>query len=299
MYSFDRLRMGAASVPKVVRVTVATTLITTFFSLLLHTLCVQVFRIPSPYTILSLSTSGIRKLFVWQFVSYLLIEPLSHEIDFTLLLYIFFKLYVLWTFGSSLVKLKNKYHFLALYFGGGMFVGLLFCLFQFAFSACTPLAGATPAIYILLISWTFLFPTANLMLFMIIPMRAHHLVFGTLGVTLFLDFCKGNFFGFLITAASLLFGYLYALLIWEIPGPFFRLRRWDNMVIRFKRKYLTLSRTYRSLREEKIYDFQTGQVIEKDARADFCSNKTPSIWIRLLHWCKKQRRAFHRTKTDK
>gem|GEM_PF-770721 len=300
MRSFEKLRMGASSAPKVIRVTVFATLIATFFSLLLHQLFIQFFRIPSLYQILSLSTWGIQKLFVWQFVSYLLIEPLPNGIHFALLLCIFFKFYLLWTFGSSLVQLKGKHHFLALYFGGGIFVGLLFYLFQCAVQSCFPLAGATPAIYILLISWTFLFPTANFMLFMMLPMRAHHLVFGMLGVTLFLDFCKGHFFGCLVTVSSLLFGYLYALLAWEIPGPFLRLRRIDNVLIQLKRKYLILPHRSHSVKKGKIYDFQTGRIVVEDkVFAKEYPNKKYCPWERILTWCKRWTpRLFPRSKTD-
>lgn len=276
MHQSQGFRMGPSLAPKVIKMTIALTLLLTFFSLLSNALFTQVFGIPSPQHLLSLSTWGIHKFFIWQFISYLFIQPVASGISFGLLLHIFFDLYLLWAIGSSIVQLKGKKHFLSLYFGGGLFVGIVCYLSQLIFNVSIPFAGATPAIYILLISWSFLFPTASLMLFMMIPMRAKWLVFGLIGVNLFLDFSNGNFFGFLITGSSLIFGYLYAVLVWETLGPFPRFHRFDQKLINLKRKYFSSSRSPNSkeMEEGKIYDFKTGRIIMQDEEfMDVCLEK--------------------------
>jgi len=287
MHQSQRFRMGPSFAPKVIKVTIALTLLLTFFSLMSNALFTQVFGIPSPQQLLSLSTWGIHKFFIWQFVSYLFIQPLSGGITFGLLLHIFFDLYLLWAIGSSIVQLKGKNHFMSLYFGGGIFVGLISYLCQLFFHVSVPFAGATPAIYILLISWSFLFPTASLMLFMMIPMRAKWLVFGLIGVNLFLDFSNGNFFGFLITGSSLVFGYLYAVLAWETLSPFPRLHRFDNKLISLKRKYFSFSRgsSEHAMEEGKIYDFKTGRIIMQDEEfMDVCLEKISRHGKGSLSW---------------
>ena len=287
MYQSPRFQMGPSFAPKVIKLTIAFTLILTFFSLLSNALFTQVFGIPSPYQLLSLSTWGIHKFFIWQFISYLFIQPLSSGITFGLLLHIFFDLYLLWAIGSSIVQLKGKKHFMTLYFGGGIFVGLMSYFCQLFLGISAPFAGATPAIYILLISWSFLFPTASLMLFMMIPMRAKWLVFGLIGVNLFLDFSNGNFFGFLITISSLIFGYLYAILVWEMLSPFPRLHNFDKKLIHLKRKYFKLSRgkSEHTMEEGKVYDFKTGRIILQDEEfIDLCLEKIARYGKKSLTW---------------
>lgn len=273
--------------PKVIKVTIVLTLLLTLFSLMSNALFTQVLGIPSPQHLLSLSTWGIHKFFLWQFVSYLFIQPVASGISFGLLLHIFFDLYLLWAIGSSIVQMKGKKHFLSLYFGGGIFIGLMAYLCQLILQMPLPFAGATPAIYILLISWSFLFPGASLMLFMMIPMRAKWLVFGLIAVNLFLDFSNGNFFGFFVTAGSLVFGYLYAVLVWEMLSPFPRLHVIDRNLIRFKRKYLGfLSKTSLDEMEEgKIYDFKTGRIILQDEEfMDQCLEKIARHGKQSLTW---------------
>jgi len=256
--------MGFSSAPKIVKTTILATLFLTFFSLMSNAFFTKVLGIPGPQQLLSLSLWGIHHFCLWQFVSYLFVQPVAAGISFGLLLQVFFDLYLLWVIGTSLLHLKGAKHFLWLYLGGGFFVGLVSYLCQLTLGISVPFAGATPAIYILLISWSFLFPTASLMLFMMIPMRAKYLVFGLIGVNLFLDFSNGNFFGFFITAASLLFGYLYAVLAWEMVSPFPRLHKLENKLIHLKRRLLAPFAKKPHEIAGKIYDFQTGEVIVQE-----------------------------------
>lgn len=287
MHQSQGFRMGPSFAPKVIKMTIALTLLFTFFSLLSNALFTQVFGIPSPGQLLSLSIWGIHKFFIWQFISYLFIQPVSSGITFGLLLKVFFDLYLLWAIGSSIVQLKGKKHFLSLYFGGGLFVGIICYLAQLIFGNSALFAGATPAIYILLISWSFLFPTASLMLFMMIPMRAKWLVFGLIGINLFLEFSNGKFFDFLISGSSLIFGYLYAVLAWETLSPFPRLHRFDQKLINLKRKYFGFSRvnTASEMEEGKIYDFKTGRIIMQDEEfMDACLEKISQHGKKSLSW---------------
>jgi membrane associated rhomboid family serine protease len=287
MQNTQGFRQRPSFVPKVIKTTLGLTLTLTFLSLISNALFTQVLGIPSLQQLLSLSLWGIHQWFFWQFLSYLFIQPLSTGINFGLLLHIFFDLYLLWMIGSAIVQLKGDKHFISLYFGGGIFVGLISYLCQLFFHVSLPFAGATPAIYILLISWNFLFPSASLMLFMMIPMRAKWVVFGLIGINLFLDFSNGNFFGFFITASSLVFGYLYAVLSWETVSPFPRLHRLDHFLIALKKKILSSfqKETSYQLERGKIYDFKTGQVIvQDDAFVDACLEKIAKYGKRSLSW---------------
>ena len=277
MYQSSNFKTGPSYVPKVIKITIGMTLILTFLSLFSHNLFVQVLHFPSLQQLLSLSLWGIHHFFIWQFISYLFVQPLTSGISFGLLLHIFFQLYLLWAIGSSIVAMKGRNHFLALYFGGGFFVGLISYLTQFLVGISIPFSGATASIYILLIGWCFLCPNASLMLFMMIPMRAKWLVFGFIGVNLFLDFSNGNFFGFICLLSSLIFGYLYPLLVWEHLSPFPRLHSFEKRLIYFKQRFnhsKYFRRNHSILEEGKIYDFKTGKALmNEDQFIDQCLEK--------------------------
>ena len=271
MNQYQSFRLGSSSIEKIVKWTILLTLLLSFFSLCSNGLFTKLFTIPGPQQILSLSVWGIHKGFIWQFFSYLFVQPILGEgISFSLLLHIFFDLYLLWSIGSAIVQMKGKKNFVGLYYGGGIFVGLIGYISLAIAGSSLPFAGATPAIYILLISWVFLFPEARIMLFLTIPMRAKWLVFGLIGVNLFLDFSNGNFFEFIITLSSLLYGYLYAVLVWETLSPFPRFHSIEQKLIYYKRKVIgqfqfdSLTATYAGSENAKVYDFKTGQAILDD-----------------------------------
>ena len=261
---------GARKAPKIVKWTMLATLILSFFTIVSHALFTQVLHLPSPQFLLSLSLWGVEKFFLWQFISYLFVQPLSAEgFSFPLILHIFFDLYLLWAIGSAIVEAKGKKHFVGLYFGGALFIGLIAALLLFLFHSPLPFSGATMSIYILMIGWVFLYPEAMIMVFMMIPMRAKWLVFGLIGVNLLLDFSNGAFLSFALTAGALTFGYLYAILCWDILSPFHRLHPIEKRLIYTKRTLLQSFRRKRSPSDSpKVYDIRTGKAIVQDGTID-------------------------------
>ncbi|MCB1106503.1 MAG: rhomboid family intramembrane serine protease [Chlamydiia bacterium] len=274
---FQTFRLGPNTTPKIVKWTIITTLALSFFSLVFNALFTQVLAIPSPQYLLSLTTWGIHKFFIWQFLSYLFIQPVDATgISMTLILHIFFDLYLLWAIGSSIVQARGEKQFIGLYFGGALFVGLAAYLSLFLFNSALPFAGATTSIYILLIGWAFLFPEANIMLFLMLPVRAKWLVFGLIGVNLFLDLSNGNFLSFFVTFAAMLYGYFYSILSWEILSPFYRLHEMEKKMIYFKRKMQSHFRKVVDIeiQPSKVYDFKTGKAIIQDNEfMDACLDK--------------------------
>jgi membrane associated rhomboid family serine protease len=277
MNNFQTFRLGPRATPKIVKWTIIATLVLSFFSLISNALFTQVFQLPSPQHLFSLTTWGVHKFFIWQFLSYLFIQPLSGGgISITLILHVFFDIYLLWAIGTALIQARGQKNFIGLYFGGALFVGVIAYLCLFLFGSPLPFAGATTSIYILLIGWAFLFPEANIMLFLLLPIRAKWLVFGLIGVNLFLDFSNGNFLSFFVTLAAMLYGYFYSVLVWEILGPFQRLHELEKKLIYLKRK--VKHRLIRSkgveVQSAKVYDFKTGEaIVQDDAFMDACLDK--------------------------
>ncbi len=277
MNQSQAFRFGPPATPKIVKWTILATLIVTFLSIISNALFTQVFHIPSPQYLLSLTTWGIHKFFIWQFISYLFIQPISAGgISMPLILHILFDIYLLWAIGSAIVQARGEKHFLGLYFGGALFVGLIAYASLFFFGSFLPFAGATTSIYILLIGWAFLFPEANIMLFLLIPVRAKWLVFGLIGINLFLDFSNGSFLSFFVTMGAMLYGYFYSVLVWESLSPFPRLHEVEKKMIYAKRKWAHRFRRTPDVEVQgsKVYDFKTGKAIIPDEEfIDACLEK--------------------------
>jgi len=269
MHRNINFRFGPTSTPVIIKWTIISTLIITLFSLVFHTLFTQILGFPSPQILFSLTTWGVHKFFLWQFISYLFVQSSAQGgVSFTLVLQILFDLYLLWSIGSTIVQERGIKHFIGLYFGGGLFVGIATYVFLFLTNSSALLAGMTPCIYMLLIGWVFLFPGTNLSLMLVFPLQAKWLIFGLIGVSLFLDFSNGNFCGFLTSSVSVIYAYLYGVLVWEMLGPFLRLHKVERRVIYFKRKVRN------SMRFSKVYDFKTGRVISWDGKfMDDCLEK--------------------------
>ncbi len=277
IYQSQAFRLGPTSTPKIVKWTIFATLIVSFFSLISNALFTQVFHIPSPQYLFSLTTWGVHKFFIWQFLSYLFLQPISSGgISMALILHVFFDIYLLWAIGSAIVQARGEKHFIGLYFGGALFVGVIAYLSLLFFGSPLPFAGATTSIYILLIGWAFLFPEAMIMLFLLIPVRAKWLVFGLIGVNLFLDFSNGNFLSFFVTGGAMLYGYLYSVLVWDSLSPFRRLHPLEKKLIYLKRKWFHRFQKVVDIEVQpsKVYDFKTGKaIIQDDDFMDACLDK--------------------------
>jgi hypothetical protein len=241
MYRRNSFKLAFVNTPSVVKYTVVSTLIISFFVLIFNALFIKFFKLPLPQYIFSLTTWGISKFFFWQFVSYLFVQPLHEtkivggDISISLIFHIFFDAYLVWMVGSAIVRSKGILHFVVLYFGGGLFIGIVAYILILCTGSYTIFAGATHCIYILLISLVFLFPDAKMSLFLFFPIRAKWLVFGLIWTTLFLNFANGGFFNFLIISSAMIYGYFYPIFVWEMLGPFSNLHIMEKKLIYFKR----------------------------------------------------------------
>lgn len=246
-----------------------------FFSLLFHSFFVHVLHITSPQNLLSLTTWGIHRGFLWQFFSYPFVQPLtSGTISLSIVLHMFFNVYLVWSVGSTIIHTRSVRHFMGLYFGGTLFLGILAYITLTLSHSPASLAGSNTMVYILLVAWTFLFPRANVVLFF--PIQAKWLVFGGMLINLFLYFSNGDFVPFIITTGSLLYGYFYAVLAWNILSPFPQLHRFERKIIFLKRKLTHRFHSFMDIEiyPSKMYDLKTGKAIIKDEKfVDACLEK--------------------------
>lgn len=179
--------------------------------------------IPSLQALLALSWTGIAHFYVWQLITYLFVAP--HPISLGHIVQIGLNMYLLWMFGSSFSR-----HFFVLYFGSGLFAALATLAPLYFFHTVT--AGATPAIYAILIAWSMLNPHSQLLLFFAIPFKAHWLIAGWIGLTFFLDISSHNWSNFVSLLASCAFSYLFTLIVWRQPSPFDFFHSFERKVFR-------------------------------------------------------------------
>lgn len=202
---------------------------------------------------LALSWTGIEHFFLWQLITHSLFEPGPASLGF--LFQIAFNMYILWMFGSNLIERSHTSRFLALYLGAALVSGLTALAFPHAI-----LAGTTNAVYAILVAWVMLNPNSQLLLFFALPFKAQWLIFALLGITLFLDVAASNWLGASTLASSILYAYLFTLIVWREQSPLSFLNSFERAVLRLleqKKKHETYHRT-------KIFDIKSGEPVLND-----------------------------------
>lgn len=221
--------------------------------LILLTICVSLLAtlIPGFFSYLVLTWSGIKHLYLWQFITYVFVEP--GPISFGYFLQLGFNMYVLWAFGSSLIDRSRPLLFFTLYLGAALTAGLASLIFPYAI-----LAGSTTAVYAVLVAWMMINPGSQLLLFFAIPFKAHWMIVGLIGLSLFLDISNADWVGAISLTASTLFGYLFALVVWRDYGPFPFLFPFEKRVLRL------LEKKKKPYNHSKIYDIKSGEPVLSD-----------------------------------
>lgn len=208
--------------------------------------------IPHLQSWLILSWAGIENLYLWQLITYVFIEP--GPFSFGFFIQLIFNMYILWMFGSTLIERSHPALFFALYFGAALTAGLASLLIP-----NVVLAGSTSAVFALIVAWMMVNPGSKLLLFFTLPFKAHWLVVGLVGFAFFVDISSSNWVGVVSLGASVLFGYLFALIVWREEGPFLILRPFERWILRLLEKKKV--EVYHS---SKIFDIKSGEPVLSD-----------------------------------
>ena len=243
--------------------------------------------------LLGLSLWGINHFFVWQVFTHTLIYPAYDGVHAGFLIHLALNMFILWKIGSVLLSQKGLKHFLCLFIGGALCSGLTALAVMYSSGTLALFAGASPVIMTLLFALIVLFPEMQLMLFLTIPVRAKWLIVCILGSMLLIDLSNGSFLPFFTNLAAVAFGYVYAISVWQVPGPFPKMRKFDDVIMALPdllklRRYNTVDQ-YAS-NNSKIYDFKTGARILKDEQfLDACLTKIANEGRSSLTWREKFR----------
>ena len=202
---------------------------------------------------LALSRVGIEHLFLWQLISYCFVVKGPVSVAFFLSL--FFDMYLLWMFGTHLIERSRARLFFTLYFGAVLLGGASALLFPNGY-----LAGSTNGVYAILVAWMLLNQNSKLLLFFALPFKSQWLILGLLGMTLLIDLSNAYWAGAVSLAVASVYSYLFTLVVWKEPGPFFFLRRYEKKLFQFLEK----RKKHEKYASSKIFDIRSGEPILDD-----------------------------------
>lgn len=250
-----------------------------------------------PLTWLSLNSIGVAKHFFWQIVTYPFVMPINNLGSIINLL---FSLYLLFSIGVSICATRGQKALMHLFFGGTIAGGIAATVAMHFFPGISVIAGPMAAMYAVLLAWTFLFPDAEIYIFMSIPMRASWMVVGFAGITMFADLSEQQYARFFANAGGLLFGYFYAVFAWNLHSPYRSLRNFERHLNTLKTSLFPGNVSVHDFSKgAKIYDIRTGKaVLDDEAFLDACLEKISrlgkgslSFWERIRMNQIRKRRA--------
>ena len=174
---------------------------------------------------------------IWQPITYLFIHK-----DF---LHVFFNMFVLWMFGSELESIWGRKSFLQYYFFTGIGSGLIWLMLNFT-NANYILAGASGAVYGVLLAFGMMFPNRTVYIYFLLPIKVKYLVIILVAAEFILSMNSTSDISHITHLSAVLIGYIYLRYSW----------RWKD--IRFSiRKYFTeLSFIIKNKNEKKRVKLQ-------------------------------------------
>jgi len=142
----------------------------------------------------------VKKLFLWQLVTYLFL----HGGFF----HIFFNMFALWMFGSELERVWGEKAFLRYYFVTGIGAGIVSVAVD-PFSPI-PTIGASGAIYGILLAYGMMFPNRYVYLYFLFPVKVKYFVAVIGGIAFFSALgTSGTTIAHFAHLGGMLFGFLY------------------------------------------------------------------------------------------
>jgi len=212
--------VGPHHTPKTIKWLIIFTIVATLISPIATYFLEHYVHIPGPSAWFSLSLFGIKQGWLWQPLTYFFLQTAGVGISISLLISLFFHMFLLWFAGSEVLFRFGAKNFILLYFSAGLFSGCLATCALFLFSSQAVLFGSGPPIYALLIVWAMLYPELELFFFFFIRLKAKWLVGIYLLIALLINLSNGAFISFLADLAGILWGFAAGRLIWKLPNPY-------------------------------------------------------------------------------
>ena len=253
---------GPEMTPKTILKLIVITCITALFAALTEPVFAQIFGIPGLQTWLSLSWFGIHNYLFWQPLSYIFVENGGAQgITLSFLLSLAFDMYILWILGSDLLNAAGSKSFLLFYFLSSLTAALA-ALMMMGFIGQYPIiAGPAAPLLAIFTVWTFLHSEAEIWIFFIFPVKAKWLFAAVITAILLVNISQLEWIYLTLYLSSILFGYLYAVLVWGFKGPFAFTEKFDRLLMKMG-NYLHTKQEIAN--PSKIFDFKTGKPLMSD-----------------------------------
>lgn len=224
--------------------------------------------------LLAISPLGAKNFMIWQALTHIFYYPSGGAISLGFLINIFFACYMLLFIGKMIIEMRGLKHFYNLFFGSALISGITAMTILYFYPTMTLVAGASSVISALLVTWLFLFPDAQVLLFLMIPAKTKWLIPGFLAFQALQDFSEGNFLIFTTSASALFFAYVYNVVVFRVHSPYLSLHGFERFLLRIKKPQKNLPTAEVFAEKSKIYDFKTGKaVVEDEAFMDACLEK--------------------------
>lgn len=174
---------------------------------------------------------------VWQPLTYLFIHK-----DF---LHVFFNMFVLWMFGSELESIWGRRSFLKYYFLTGIGSGLVWLALNIT-NANYVLAGASGAVYGVLLAFGMMFPNRTVYLYFLLPIKVKYLVMILVATEFILSMNSASDISHITHLSAVLIGFIYLRYPWT----------WNDMKFSIRKYFAELSSTIKHKNEIKRVKLQ-------------------------------------------
>jgi len=278
-------RVGTPSTPKVIKILVLITTLVSLIAAITDPIFTH-FGWPTLQTIFGLSLNGIDHFFLWQFITYLFIHPVTYSLSIPFVIHLAFNMYLLWVIGGLTMERIGIKKFLCLYFLAAVACGLVAWGMMFN-SPPLVFSGSSTAIYALMMTWLMIYSDVDLLLFFLIPFKAKWAVVGIFLINLLVDLSHSDFLSALTYFTAILFGYFFGLFILGLKSPFKTLQKFEGFILHLKKPRKT---NYKTFHQAKIYDFETGEaILDDDEFMDSCLARISLYGEDSLTWKEKFR----------
>jgi hypothetical protein len=241
-----------------------------------------------------LSISGLKHLYLWQIVSWPLIEPTHFEgISFSFLISLAFYLYILWTFGLAYINNLGESSFFRFLIATTLFLGVLGALTILVTGSFATLIGPTPILLALFTVWTLMNSENDMLLLFVLPIKTKWLLSFLLGGSILVAISKGSLLFFMTYPGAILWGYFYGILVLEQWSPFPSLNAFENKLHNWRGRWTKGRTTVEDASQKikgKVIDLHTGKPhLEDDEFLEEMLDKISKSGEDSLSWTERRR----------
>ena len=154
---------------------------------------------------------------IWQPFTYLFIHK-----DF---LHVFFNMFVLWMFGSELESIWGRKAFLRYYFTTGVSAGFVWLMLNLS-NANHTLAGASGAVYGILLAFGMIFPNRTVYLYFLFPIKVKYLVMFLVATEFILSMNTASDISHITHLSAVAIGFVYLRYFWRWKDIQFSIRKY-------------------------------------------------------------------------